>query len=130
MMDTSPKKLESADILTLFAFRYILDEPHPVINLEQDLQDLNTWPERLEDSYRAEWTSYIKKRLHTVKTLSEDEQTQFWHKHAELSSKESSDERFTAFAEQIARIQALASTEKVSVLPTPLKRYLQALLKL
>ena len=124
------KKLESADILTIFAFRYILDEPHPVINLEQDLQDLNAWPERLESSYRAEWLSYIKKRLHTVKALPEKEQAQFWQKHAELMSKKSSDERFTAFAEQIARIQALANTEKVSVLPTPLKRYLQALLKL
>ena len=124
------KKLESADILTIFAFRYILDEPHPVINLEQDLQDLNAWPERLESSYRAEWLSFIKKRLHTVKALPEEEQGQFWQKHEELMSKESSDQRFAAFAEQIARIQALASTEKVSVLPTPLKRYVQALLKL
>ena len=130
MMDTSPKKLESADILTLFAFRYILDEPHPVINLEQDLQDLNTWPERLEDSYRAEWTSYIKKRLHTIKAKPEKEQSVFWQKHTELMSDRNNDQRFAAFANQILHIQSLANTDNITVLPTPLKRYLQRLLQL
>ncbi|MDT0582520.1 MULTISPECIES: hypothetical protein [Alteromonadaceae] len=130
MIDTSPKKLESADILTLFAFRYILDEPHPVINLEQDLQDLNTWPERLEDSYRAEWTSYIKKRLHTIKAKPEKEQSVFWRKHTELMSNRNNDQRFAEFANQILHIQSLASTDNITVLPTPLKRYLQRLLQL
>ena len=130
MIDTSPKKLESADILTLFAFRYILDEPHPVINLEQDLQDLNTWPERLEDSYRAEWTSYIKKRLHTIKAKPEREQSAFLQKHTELKSERNNDQRFSSFADQILHIQSLASTNNITVLPTPLKRYLQRLLQL
>lgn len=125
-----PKELESLDILTLFAYRYILDEPHPVINLEQDLQDLNTWPERLEDSYRAEWLSYIKKRLHTIKAKPENEQSLFWQKHSTLMSDDNNDQRFTAFANQITHIQSLASTDKVTVLPTPLKRYLERLLQI
>ncbi len=53
--------LNSASMSFLLMLRIILDEP--ISHLNSDVEDLYLFPERLDDSYRDEWISYIKNRL-------------------------------------------------------------------
>lgn len=53
----------NADIITLFTYRFLLDEPTDVINLSKDIDDLAIYPERIVDSYPAEWRSYVQAAL-------------------------------------------------------------------
>ena len=42
---------ENNEIITLFTYRYLLDEPQPPHDFKQDIEDLRVFPERLEVSH-------------------------------------------------------------------------------
>ncbi|WP_051275364.1 hypothetical protein [Aestuariibacter salexigens] len=60
---TWTNRLDEASDEILLGLRLVLDEPDPVASIEQDLQDLFTYPERLQESYRHEWVAYVKRAL-------------------------------------------------------------------
>ena len=47
----------------LLALRVLFDEPHDIVDLEQDIADLRYFPERLDASYRPEWEAFILRAL-------------------------------------------------------------------
>jgi hypothetical protein len=48
---------------SLFVFRYWLDIPNDIVNLQKDIQDLPFFPERLNASYQDEWIIFCKKAV-------------------------------------------------------------------
>ena len=47
----------------LLALRLMYDDVNDVVKLDSDIEELNHFPERLSDSYRAEWESYVRRAL-------------------------------------------------------------------
>lgn len=111
------------DIISLFSIRYSLDEADPIENLHQDIYDLYHFPERLESSYRDLWLSYIKRKLrqnannpHIIKNLLE---------RANLNE----DATFLELKKIVEQTVRINQSSEVSILKTPLKRYIERLLK-
>lgn len=48
---------------SLFVYRYLLDKPNDIVNLQKDIQDLPFFPERLNASYQDEWIIFCKKAV-------------------------------------------------------------------
>jgi glycosyltransferase involved in cell wall biosynthesis len=48
---------------SLFVYRYLLDKPNDIVNLQKDIQDLPFFPERLNASYQDEWIVFCKKAV-------------------------------------------------------------------
>ena len=48
---------------SLFIYRYLLDQPNDIVNLQKDIQDLPFFPERLNASYQDEWIIFCKKAV-------------------------------------------------------------------
>ncbi|MDX1633747.1 MAG: hypothetical protein R3280_03865 [Marinobacter sp.] len=46
---------ELGDVYDLLAIRLMFPPDHPAMDIEQDIRDLYSYPERLESSYRDEW---------------------------------------------------------------------------
>ena len=47
----------------LLALRLMYDDVNDVVKLDSDIEELKHFPERLSDSYRAEWESYVRRAL-------------------------------------------------------------------
>jgi hypothetical protein len=47
----------------IFVFRYLLDQPNDIVNLQKDIDDLPFFPERLNASYQDEWIVFCKKTV-------------------------------------------------------------------
>ena len=55
--------LKNSSVELLLSLRVALDDPQPYLDLEQDIQDLYLYPERLTYSYPDEWRAYIRQQL-------------------------------------------------------------------
>ena len=51
------------DIIRWFAYRYLLDQPNDVVRIEKDIDDLAIYPERIVESYPAEWQYFVQSAL-------------------------------------------------------------------
>lgn len=108
--------------LELFCLRYALDEPDPVENLKQDIVDLQYFPERLEQSYRALWVSYVKRKLRTD-SRNEEKLTELL-----ANTKLHEDAQFLELRDIIEQTQQLNVSQNISAIKSPLKRYVEQLL--
>ncbi|MEM0912054.1 MAG: hypothetical protein AAGJ37_13825 [Pseudomonadota bacterium] len=117
--------LDTADVMTLFTFRYLLDKPNDIVDLTQDVLDLQAFPERLFGSYKEEWTRYIKRELATKQTSKN-------LIHLDIKEVLSSDslEEYESLKQIVSMALSIEATEKVIVIDTPLKAYLNQLMKL
>ena len=120
--------LRSATIEQLLALRLLLDDPEPAHSIEQDIEDLYEFPERLEQSYPQEWRAYIKRKIN-AKTRTGNR----WDcdaLKARLNDKES---WFTQTYQQgcnaILFCQSLSDADNVSVFPSRYKMQLKKLLE-
>jgi len=82
---------------SLFVFRYLLDQTNDIVNLQQDIEDLPFFPERLTASYQDEWIVFCKKTISKLKlkeisqqercflvgTLAENDALNFGTEHSE-----------------------------------------------
>lgn len=57
-------ELHLSDIRDLLAMRLSFPPDQMVVSIEKEIQDLYTYPERLETSHRDEWQSIAVKALH------------------------------------------------------------------
>ncbi|MBT1451375.1 hypothetical protein KJ365_10850 [Glaciecola sp. XM2] len=117
--------LQQCDVLSLFLYRFALDRDDDIVNLEQDVLDLQNFPERLEVSYEAEWRSYVRRALFK---LSSDEQYQLEDKLTVLLA--GNNPHFNQLLNILKTAIAVNNSTQVTVLNSPLKNYVQQLLKL
>ena len=139
MSQTLTKKQVVEDILALHTWsakallllRLLVDKPAPGHNIHQDLRDLESFPERLQDSYQAEWIAYIKRDLYQWAFRGEGSPQEQLNRYLEAQRQLASDTlpaqlseglKYLAFAHQVN------SSENVSAMPSELKRWLKELL--
>jgi hypothetical protein len=106
-------------------YRFALDRDDDIVNLEQDVLDLQNFPERLEISYEAEWRSYVRRALFRLST---DEQNKLENNLAVLLG--GNNEHFNQLLNVLKTAIAVNNSTQVTVLNSPLKNYVQQLLKL
>lgn len=122
--------VDRLSIEVLFALRVLFDKPEPTVNLHQDIADLTHFPDRLYDSYRPEWESYVKRAL---------------VEHVQAHPEQASDELIAELFEQIDTLQrshpdyshwlghiedtqALLTSPNAHIFPTPWRQQIMALL--
>ena len=117
--------IDKCDLVTLFTFRYLLDKANDVVDLKQDVFDLQYFPERLHASYADEWRNYIKRRIMVDGKDPIDEQS--------ISQIAEKDEKHKEY-EQLKSIVIMAlkinESSNVQSIQSPLKHYIEQLLKL
>ncbi|MFC4698597.1 hypothetical protein ACFO4O_00300 [Glaciecola siphonariae] len=128
MLDINAFNIGQCDISTLFSYRYVLDKKDDIVDLHQDIRDLRAFPERIADSYQAEWTSYVKRELHNISKRSQKEKAALITSLQMLESGQ--DEEFEALREIINTAIKVNISPDVTVMTTPLKRYVSQLLTL
>lgn len=57
------QRLDSLDLRELLLLRLAFDDPDDIVDIEQDIDDLMRFPERLNCSYPDEWRSYLKRQF-------------------------------------------------------------------
>ena len=112
-------------IITLFTYRYFLDEPLPPHDFKQDIEDLRTFPERLEISHVDEWRSYIRRYIHR-NTLS-DKQIETLTERLDIPEVF---EEYQYLKSIVVTALKINNTPHVSVINTPLKEYLNKLINM
>lgn len=122
------QNLENADLYTLFALRYAVDKKHDLVDLKQDVLDLQGFPERIEISYQAEWRSYVKKELHRLQRSSNSAIAELEAQVNELQS--GHNDEFNGLLSILKTATAVNNSEEVSVISTPVKKYVHQLLQL
>jgi hypothetical protein len=120
--------INNCDLITLFTLRYALDKPDDIVNLKFDILDLQNFPERLDISYEAEWRTYVKRAIHSIKT-SRFRTKKYLEAHInELL--DGTSEEFNTLLEIVKTAMAVNNSTQVTVINSPLKTYVQQLLKL
>jgi hypothetical protein len=122
------QNINNCDLLTLFTFRFALDQANTVVNLKLDILDLQSFPERLEVSYEAEWRTYVKRAMHNIEKSPVGDKASL-----EKSISALLDGHSDEFNEQLRIVKtamAVNNSTEVTVINTPLKTYVQNLLNL
>jgi len=120
--------IKQCDLKTLFMFRFALDKTNDTVNLEKDINDLSGFPERLTDSYLAEWQSYVKRELNKIEKAGEAAKQSFALNIDKLQSGENT--QFEHLYAKIKTAEKVNNSPEVAVMTTPLKSYVNQLLKL
>lgn len=113
------------DINTLFLFRYLFDQKDDLVNLKQDVLDLQSFPERLMGSYKAEWEVYLKKMLRKS-ALPEDFDPITRLKELPQTKQE----EYQSLSHIIEQTLNISTASNIKVIKTPLKAYTEQLMKL
>ena len=116
---------ENNEIITLFTYRYLLDELQPPHDFKQDIEDLRVFPERLEISHVDEWRSDIRRYINRNK-LGNAELEALTKR---LDTPEVSEEYQYLRSIVITALKINTSPE-VKVINTPLKEYLNKLINM
>lgn len=114
--------LDHTDLITLFTYRFLLDEKNDVANIEKDVLDLVHFPERLELSYRHEWTCYVKK------ALANNRDRQLTANLSKFQETSPTDLEYQTLREVVENA-ILLNADNVVVMKSPLKQYVENLLK-
>lgn len=117
----NPLNITSLSLTSLLLLRVALDDETDNTDLEQDIQDLFLFPERLLDSYPDEWRSYIKRRAVklniNLNNMDEDS------KLARLIRAHKS--KYENLLTVLQDIEALLDAGNVSSFKTPLHKWLE-----
>jgi hypothetical protein len=116
---------ENSEIITLFTYRYLLDEPQPPHDSKQDIEDLRVFPERLEVSHVDEWRSYIRRYINRNK-LSEKELETL----SERLNIPAVSEEYQYLKSIVITALKINDSPDVKVINTPLKDYLNKLINM
>jgi len=120
-------KIDQLPIDKLFALRVVLDNPNDNVDLNQDVNELSLYPERLYDSYIHEWRAYVKRAI--VKRVEEGKYDDLiYYLEREISIKTQSQEYKEMYA-IIEQNERMNKAENVTFLTHPLKRKLFKYLK-
>ncbi|WP_395338637.1 hypothetical protein PN836_012200 [Ningiella sp. W23] len=122
------QEIDTCGITDLFTLRYAMDKKNDIVNLREDVLDLQSFPERLYASYQAEWRKYVKRALHQLQAHDDEQKRAFQNKVSELQSGQSGE--FNELLAVVNTAIVVNDSQQVSVLTTPLKRYVEDLLKL
>ena len=112
----------SVDVL--FLYRYVYDDENDIVNLQQDVLDLEVFPERLEGSYIFEWQKYVRREAHKQNFKTSEESAKNL-----LSKLEKT--RLTEYLELqkiIEKAQQINQSKNVKVIKTPFRTYIESLL--
>lgn len=120
--------VKNCDLLTLFMFRFALDRPNDTVDLQRDILDLQSFPERLNDSYKAEWQTYVKRELHKKQREGKQEMQALIARLSDLEKQ--NDETFNRLRSKIDMAVKVNNSPDVTVMTTPLKSYVNQLLKI
>nr|WP_136250883.1 hypothetical protein [Ningiella ruwaisensis] len=120
--------VDQLDIKSLFIFRYLLDRADDIVDLKKDIHDLRHFPERLETSYKHEWRTYVKKELHLLEESDYGQRLEIeQHFHHIVNSPEHPFDEMLTIVEFAQKVN---NSDTVTVMTTPLKRYVHELLRL
>lgn len=112
----------SVDVL--FLYRYVYDDENDIVNLQQDVLDLEVFPERLEGSYIFEWQKYVRREAHKQNFKTSEESAKNL-----LSKLEKT--RLTEYLKLqriIEKAQQINQSKNVKVIKTPFRTYIESLL--
>tara|TARA_B100000519_G_scaffold168646_1_gene153439 strand:+ start:1495 stop:2016 length:522 start_codon:yes stop_codon:yes gene_type:complete len=114
----------------LLALRLMYDDVNDVVKLESDVEELNHFPERLSDSYRAEWESYVRRALvNEFKQHGDASPATFIASIMErVEAVQASNPRYAALMPIIERAQQVNHTENTHLFPSPWRQQIMALL--
>ena len=135
----SPRKiaqrlaLSDRNIEELLALRLLFDDPRDIVDLDQDIKDLEFFPERLAASYKQEWIAYIGRAIAAqCKSVDEDDERIYagtiQSKANELQDRD--DERYRRLLAFVSRAQGISENDNVVSMPNPLRKRLEDFLML
>ncbi|WP_032097610.1 MULTISPECIES: hypothetical protein [unclassified Alteromonas] len=114
----------------LLALRVLYDDPLDVVDLKQDIDDLTLYPERLQDSYRKEWETYVLKAL--AEDLKREEAlsaNEFIENIMErVEEVEKNDTAYAAYRPMIAQAKSINESGNTLIFPSPFRQQLMAFL--
>ena len=117
----------SQDIGMLTYLRIVLDKPHDLVDIEQDIRDLFGFPERLLGSYQKEWLHYCLPQLadRIPETFSNESQFVAWLAQQPPRFDSAKVQELLTIVDQVSHF-----SEKLVPFPTPLRNHVYQLLKL
>ncbi|MBD3585641.1 hypothetical protein HHX48_07845 [Salinimonas sp. HHU 13199] len=122
--------IERLSLDVLFALRLLFDKKQDISNLEQDIADLQHFPERISDSYRAEWEAYVRREI--IGYLRQNSHTAA----SDLLDKILSDVdyitqndcRYRTMLDIIEQTQRIMASQKTRIFPTPWRQQITSLM--
>lgn len=135
----SPRKiaqrlaLSDRNIEELLALRLLFDDPRDIVDLDQDIKDLEFFPERLTTSYRQEWITYICRAIAAQCKSVEDEDERAYAGTIQSKANElqdSDNERYRRLLVFVNRAQGISENDNVVSMPNPLRKRLEDFLML
>ena len=114
----------------LLALRVLYDDPLDIVDLKQDIDDLTLYPERLQDSYRKEWETYVLKAL--AEDLKRDEAlsaSEFIENIMQrVEEVEQNNTAYAAYRPLVAQAKTINDSGNTFVFPSPFRQQLMAFL--
>lgn len=117
----------------LLLLRVVLDVDKTNSSLESDVYDLFQYPERLEDSYKDEWSSWIKNTLHNnafknpeqsdAQSLKDYLDKQYLNRATEIK------DRYAEYSKVLEKVIAMQKSTNVQPFKSRLKRNLEILMQ-
>ena len=106
------------------------DDVNDVVKLDSDIEELKHFPERLSDSYRAEWESYVRRALvNEFKQHGDASPATFIASIMErVEAVQASNPRYAALMPIIERAQQVNHAENTHLFPSPWRQQIMALL--
>lgn len=122
--------IERLSLDVLFALRLLFDKQKDISDLEQDIADLHHFPERISDSYRAEWEAYVRQEI--ISYLRQNSHTS----PSDLIDKilsdvdyiKQNDSRYQAMLTVIEDTQRIMASQNTRVFPTPWRQQITSLM--
>ena len=122
--------IERLSLDVLFALRLLFDKKKDITDLEQDIADLQHFPERISDSYRAEWEAYVRREI--IAYLRQNKHTA----PSDLIDKILSDvdyiklhdSRYQDMLLVIEQTQQIMASQNTRVFPTPWRQQITSLM--
>ena len=119
--DQLPQKDE---IIQLFVYRYLLDRPNDVVKIDKDIDDLVVYPERIVESYPAEWQCFVQSALRR------HPEPQRVHEQAAVMLQRPGDfPGYAAMYEKILRALKVYDANNVYVIKHPVRKAIERLIK-
>lgn len=115
---------------TLLAFRVLFDDPLDIVDLAQDIADLALYPERLNESYRKEWETYVIKALALeIKKQDNLKPGEFIElMMTKVEDIQNNNDTYSNLLRQVHHAKSILLSDNTIVFPTPLRQQLTAFL--
>ena len=108
----------------------LFDDPLDIVDLAQDIADLALYPERLNESYRKEWETYVIKAL-ALEIKKQDNLTpgEFIElMMIKVEDIQNNNDTYSNLLRQVHHAKSILLSDNTIVFPTPLRQQLTAFL--